>query len=65
MPQETKSVTYKCSNASCGETMTLRFFVDDKPHPVTCCVKCRAGFGIELSTQMQNHIGMFPIGRAA
>lgn len=59
-------VEYACKNPACGHTQTIRYFsdlVNGKPDvilPVTCCVKCRAGFGKELAEQYQAKLGMFP-----
>lgn len=59
------AVEYTCSN--CGAKQTIRYFSDDSILPVTCCVKCRAGFEVrsELPSQAVNYmvnknIGMFP-----
>lgn len=65
MPKDTRDITYVRSKASCGHSQIISYFHDDKPLPVTCCVKCRAGSGIELREQMADHIGMFPARKAA
>lgn len=54
-------VDYRCSRQKCGHTQTVRFFSPEECLPVTCCVHCRAGFGMELMQMIQNHVGMFPI----
>lgn len=59
MPSAFKEVTYTCANSECRHTQTIRYFADDTPLPVTCCVKCRAGFGVELPVMMMGK-GMFP-----
>jgi hypothetical protein len=59
------SITYQCSKPSCGHTQVITYFPDDAPLPTTCCVKCRAGFGVDLSEMMNRRIGMFPVGSAA
>jgi hypothetical protein len=65
MSQECKEIKYRCADAQCGNEQTIRYFTNDPVLPVTCCVKCRAGFGKELKDQMAFHIGMFPVGRAS
>jgi hypothetical protein len=56
-----KEVKYVCSNNKCGHTQVLRFFATDVVLPVTCCVKCRAGFGLpNVGLMMSEHKGMFP-----
>ena len=59
------SVKYICTNPKCGNEQTLLFFSNENHLPVTCCTKCRAGFGVELQAQFQNKIGMFPAERLA
>ena len=51
---------YTCTNAKCGHTQTITDFAEQRILPVTCCVKCRAGFGKELEEMLARHIGMFP-----
>ena len=53
-------VIYTCSNKDCRHQQTIRYFADDAILPVTCCVKCRAGFNVELGMQMNRGVGMFP-----
>jgi hypothetical protein len=55
-----KELTYTCATPSCGHKQDIRYFAADAVLPVTCCVKCRAGFGKELAEQYQSRIGMFP-----
>jgi hypothetical protein len=57
-----KEVIYTCTNAKrqCGHTQKITFFADDHILPVTCCVKCRAGFGDSLEVMIGQQIGMFP-----
>ena len=54
------TIVYKCSE--CGDTDTERLF-SDKPIPkALCCVKCRAGFGVdERSFGVTNHAAMWPM----
>lgn len=54
-------VEYRCSRQKCGHKQTIRFFSPEDILPVTCCVNCRAGFGVETVQMMQNHVGMFPV----
>lgn len=58
--QALKETVYTCTNSRCGHKQTITDFADEKPLPVTCCVKCRAGFGIELGAMLASHTGMFP-----
>lgn len=60
MSSTLKEVDYTCSNPKCKSTQTIRYFADDKILPVTCCVACKAGFGVELMQQIAGHKGMFP-----
>ena len=56
-----REVTYRCSSDRCGHTQTIRYFLEDSVLPVTCCVKCRAGFGVEsVGLMIQTSRGMFP-----
>lgn len=55
--QALKETVYTCR---CGHKQTITDFADEKPLPVTCCVKCRAGFGVELPMMLGSHTGMFP-----
>ena len=58
-----KEVVYTCTdylNKRCTHKQTITFFPDDPILPVTCCVKCRAGFGTELNAMLGQGIGMFP-----
>lgn len=57
MKQTLKEVTYTCT---CGHKQIITFFPDDTILPVTCCVKCRAGFGVELRDMIAFQKGMFP-----
>lgn len=57
-----KESTYTCSK--CAAVQTITYFADDQVLPVTCCVKCRSGFGVELGAMLANHVGMFP-GKAS
>lgn len=59
-----KEVDYLCATPKCEHTQTIRFSPDEPVFPVTNCVKCRAGFGIDLQQQMAERIGMFPVGKA-
>jgi hypothetical protein len=59
--EKTYDVTYKCSNPPCGHKQTISFFTGEPSLPVTCCVKCRAGFGIELARMHAEGNGMFPV----
>lgn len=63
MSKSIKEVDYKCSNHDCGATQTLRYSPEEEPLPVTCCVPCGAGFGIDLRQMIVGHIGMFPQGK--
>lgn len=56
-------VTYRCTSPKCGNEQTIRFFSNEDHLPVTCCVKCRAGFGVELPAMAANKIGMFPVSK--
>lgn len=56
-------ITYKCTNPKCGNDQTLLFFGSEDPLPVTCCTKCKAGFGVEQAAMAANHIGMFPVSK--
>lgn len=60
MASKKVTVTYTCSNKKCGDTQTLTFWDTEHPLPVTCCVKCKAGFGKELDVMIGHNIGMFP-----
>lgn len=54
-----RDLTYVC--AQCGHTQSIRYFHSEAILPVTCCVKCRAGFGIPTSGEMvMRNVGMFP-----
>ncbi len=61
MSEELHKVTYRCTKRGCGNIQTIAYFNDDLPLPVTCCVKCRAGFGMDIAGQIAHHLGMFPI----
>lgn len=54
------SVTYRCTNPKCGDEQTLLFFSNENHLPVTCCTKCRAGFGVAMQQQLEAKVGMFP-----
>lgn len=54
-------ITYECSRQRCGNKQTIRFFATDPILPVTCCVSCRAGFGMDLGEMIASHVGMFPV----
>lgn len=57
-------VTYRCTAPKCGNEQTLKFFANENHLPVTCCVKCRAGFGgVAVVAMVENHIGMFPVSK--
>lgn len=57
-------VDYRCSNQNCKHEQTIRYFSDDNPLPVTCCVNCRAGFNTESNSVMiMSNRGMFPVGK--
>jgi hypothetical protein len=60
-----REIKYRCSKDSCGHTQVIRYFLDDTVLPFTCCVTCRAGFGIEPGQMAAQHIGMFPIAEVS
>lgn len=55
-------VHYACTSSGCGNTQTIRYFLNDPPFPATCCVKCRAGFGSDMSygAMAARGVGMLP-----
>ena len=59
------AVEYTCN--ICEAKQTIRYFTNDSILPVTCCVKCRAGFEVRsespsqaVSYMISKGIGMFP-----
>lgn len=59
MHNDIKEIVYRCSNQKCKHEQTIRHSHGEIPLAVTCCVKCRAGFGVTLDNTA--HIGMFPV----
>ena len=53
-----REVVYTCTKCLC--TQKIRYFFDDVVLPIVCCVKCRAGFGIELREMLAQGNGMLP-----
>jgi hypothetical protein len=60
-PDGLKEITYRCANEQCDNEQVIRYFANLSVLPVTCCVKCRAGFGVDVPKMIEHGIGMFPI----
>lgn len=60
MSRTFREVTYTCAREGCGNQQTVRYFADDPMLPITCCTKCRSGFGVDLPQMMEQRKGMFP-----
>jgi hypothetical protein len=60
-PDGLKEITYRCSSEKCGNEQVIRYFANLAHLPVTCCVKCRAGFQIDVMKQLEHGVGMFPV----
>jgi hypothetical protein len=52
--------TYKCNNPDCKNTQVITDQDGVRPLPITCCVKCRLGFGVDLNTMLSTGSGMLP-----
>lgn len=63
MPRTFKEVTYVCTKDTCRHSQTIRYFPDDPILSVTCCVKCRSGFNLDLKDMLDLGKGMFPTSR--
>jgi len=58
-----KEVDYTCTTRDCGNTQTVRYFPDEAVNPMLCCVRCRAGFGVEHQQMIMQQIGMKITGK--
>lgn len=55
-----KEVDYRCTTPSCGNAQTIRLFPNEPVPQVLACVRCRAGFGKELTELLIEQSGMLP-----
>ena len=58
-----KEVDYLCTTKDCEHRQTVRYFPDEPVNPVLCCVKCRAGFGVEHRDMVMRREGMVIVGK--
>jgi hypothetical protein len=59
-----KEVDYRCTDSQCGYTTTFRYFPDEPVNPMLCCIRCRAGFGVDHREMVAGKIGMAVVGKS-